>query len=260
MSINEQDITPEAFQFLGEESMRSKKMLDGMIETLLLVLTFACYQSCYAARYEKPDHINEIVKNFLTQNIQVEPNDTLEVKVNEANVTINVPACAKDIIAGFPANANREQVSSVELSCNDTKPWHVIVPVDVQVYTKVLVTKRTIAAKEAIAEEDLDYSIASKNRLYNGFFTRKEDVLGNQTAYLITAGTILTKKNIQQPILVSRNQNITIFAKFNSIMVSMQGVAKTDGALNSVIKVYNPSSKRTLDAIVVGPNKAQIVT
>jgi flagella basal body P-ring formation protein FlgA len=227
---------------------------------LILLLALLSYQTCQAGYYEKSERINETVKNFIIQNTPVAADDTLDVQVNQAQVALNVPVCSKDITPSFPIDANREQLSSVELTCKDVKPWHIVVPVEVQIFTKVIVAKHTIASKESISEGDIDYVSYNKNRLYNGFFTKKEDVLGNQTAYLVPAGAVLTKKNIQLPILVSRNQSIIIVAQMNSIIVSMQGIARTDGALNSVIKVYNPSSKRTLDAVVVGPNKAQIVS
>jgi len=236
-----------------------KTMFAGLTEILAAILMLVCYQSCFAAdQFEKPEHINEVVKNFLAQNIQTAPDETLEIKVNQSNAPLNVPVCASDISAAYPADANREQLSSVQLSCNDAKPWQIVVPVDVQVFSKVLVAKHTIAAKETISDEDVDYTVYNKNHLYNGFFTRKEDVIGSQAAYLVPAGTVLTKKNMQQPLLITRNQTITIVAQSNSIVVSMQGIARTDGALNAMIKVYNPSSKRTLDAIVIGPNKAQV--
>jgi flagella basal body P-ring formation protein FlgA len=235
-------------------------MTATMTKVLLSVLMISAWHSCYAANYEKADRINEIVKNFLTQSIQTASDDSLEVTVNQANMAINVPVCNKDIIPSYPADANKEQVTSVKLSCNGSSAWNIIVPVDVRILSKVLVARHTMAAKETISDDDLDYALYDKNKLYNGFFTKKEDVAGTQTAYIVTAGTVLNKKNIQLPVLVSRNQAITIVAQANSIIVSMQGIARTDGAMNSMIKVYNPSSKKTLDAIVVGPNKAQVVS
>lgn len=235
-------------------------MRSMMTRLLCVALGISVYHSCLAMRYEKTGHISEVVTKFLVENTPVSPDEKLEVKVNSANAEINVPACASGITAGFPPDANREQPGSVELSCNDDKTWHVLVPVDVQVYAKVLVSKRTIAAKEMISPEDVDYEYYNKNRLYNGYFTKTEDIAGIQSAGLLIAGTVLTKKNTQLPVLISRNQVVAIIAQSGSIMVTMQGIARSDGSMNSVIKVYNPSSKRTLDAIVIGPNKALVLS
>lgn len=221
---------------------------------------FACMGNTYANNYESMQRINDVAKKFIEATVQVEPGDKLEVKANPGNLSFEVKTCTSDIAASYPTDANREQTTSVAITCNDSQPWQVLVPVNIQIFSQVLVSKRSIPPKQAITEDDLDYTVYNKNRLYNGYFTKKEDVVGNEAAYLITPGTILTKKNVQMPVLIHRNQLVSISAQSNAVIVTMQGVAKSDGALNSMIKVYNPSSQRTLDAIVVGPNKAQVVS
>lgn len=227
----------------------------GMLACLAVLLVS---QVSHAGKYESDKRINEVAKNFLINSIQIEPGETIEVKVNQSNTPLQVSACLGDITANYPKNANKDLPSTVELSCNNPQPWHIFVPVDVQIFTKVIVAKRTIAPKEVITDEDIDYVAYNKNRLFNGFFTKREDVAGNETSRLVTAGTILTKKNVQLPLLVHRNQMVSLISQSNAVIVTMQGIAKDDGSLNSLIKVYNPSSKRTVEAIVIGPNKAQI--
>lgn len=238
----------------GEVRMLVKKILK-----LTLALSIVIYCTAgLAAGFESATRINSAAKNFILSHVQTEPGESIEVLVNQSNTPIKVSACSKEIEADFPENANKEQLTAVSLSCNDAERWHVLVPVEVQIFSKVIVAKHTIPPRQPLTENDIDYSVYNKNRLYSGYFVSKEEVVGTETARLIPAGTILTRKNIQLPLLVHRNQLITLIAQSKTIMVSMQGIAKSDGALNSVIKVFNPSSKRTLDAVVVGPNKAQI--
>jgi flagella basal body P-ring formation protein FlgA len=123
----------------------------------------------------------------------------------------------------------------------------------------VLTVTRTILPKEKISEADLDFTYFNKSRLYNGYFKDKSEVVGETVSHAITAGTILNKKNIQSPVIVAKNQTITLIAQRHSIAISMQGIAKSDGALNTTIKVYNPSSQKTVDAVVIGPSKAQVI-
>lgn len=226
----------------------------------ILVLFNICISNVYANDYESPQRIRDVAKKFILETVQLEPGETIEVQANPGNIAFEVKACLADLAVSYPKDANREQATSVELTCNDSQPWQVIVPVNIQIFTKVLAAKRSIPPKQTLTEEDLDYTVYNKNHLYNGYFSKKEDVVGNQSTCLIPAGTILTKKNIELPVIIHRNQLVSISSQSNSVIVTMQGVAKTDGALNSVIKVFNPSSQRTIDAIVVGPNKAQVVT
>lgn len=223
----------------------------------ILVFFLFCSSTLFAENIETSEHLASIAKNFITQNIQIAADESMEIQAFPANT--QVAACNKEITAAFPKNSTTEQVTSIELTCNDANPWQIYVPVDIQVFTKVVIAKRTIPPKEILSEEDLDFAPKNKNRLYNGYYTSKEEIIGNESAHLITAGTVLTKKNIELPLLVHKNQAISIFAQSNAVLVTMQGIAKSDGAKDAVIKVYNPSSKRTLDAVVVGPNRAQVI-
>lgn len=226
----------------------------------ILLMTFFLSSHSFSNPIESIDNIKNTAKQFVIANTQLEPDETLEVNINQNSSQFQVQACSKPLRAELPKNGNKEVISTVELACEGDQPWRIFVPVDVQIFTKVLTAKRTLAAKEMLTEEDIDYTMANKNRLYTGYFTKKEEILGNVTTHVITAGSLLTKKNVQLPILIYKNQTISLIAKSNAVVVTMAGVAKTDGALNSMIKVFNPSSKRTLDAIVIGPNKAQVVT
>jgi flagella basal body P-ring formation protein FlgA len=215
--------------------------------------------ACFAADFESVDHISTLTKNFILKNVPVDAGDTIEVKVNAMKAGEELPICTKEISAAFPANTNPEQITSVELSCTGTAAWHTLIPVDVEVSTQILVAKQNILPRQEITEDMLEYASYNKNRLYSSSFKDKNEVMGQVAAYMITAGTAFTKKNLQAPTLIHRNEVVNLSVRSNSVSVAMQGIAKTDGAINTVIKVYNPSSKRTIDAVVTGPNKADVV-
>lgn len=238
--------------------MLSSYKLTRITIYILFISTLSLIQTAYSSGHESIERLKSVARTFILANIQTEPGESIEVQINQSNTPLQVASCSREIEAAFPQNSNSEQINSVELSCNGPQQWRIYIPVDVQIFSKVIVAKHTIPSKETITDDDIGYAVYNKNRLYSGFFTKKEDVIGSETAHLITAGTILSKKNLQSPLLVHRNQQINLIAKMNSIIVTMQGIAKSDGTLNSTIKVFNPSSKRTMDAVVVGPNKAQV--
>ncbi|MDR3476573.1 MAG: flagellar basal body P-ring formation chaperone FlgA [Gammaproteobacteria bacterium] len=225
----------------------------------LMIFASCCSQTIFADTFETPAHLQEITKAFLTQNITGEADDTVVVTVSPSIAQLQLPTCTREIEADFPTNTNKDQATGIELTCNGTAAWHVLVPVSVQINTKVLVAKQTLMPKEPITEDEIEYATYDKNHLYNSYFKNKEEVVGQVAAHLITPGVVLTKKNLQQPILIHRNEAISLTAKIHSISVTMQGIAKSDGSINTTIKVYNPTSKRLVDAIVVGTGKAEIV-
>lgn len=225
---------------------------------LLLIPSLLVSTTTYAA-YESINHIAKVANDFVISNIQLEPDETIDVKINHANIPMQLAECNKELDAAFPRNANRERINAVEIACNGDKPWQTLVPVYVDIATKVLVAKHALQAHDTITADDVELASYSKNRLYSGYFKNPEEVIGNVATYPIAAGTVITKKNMQQPKLIHSNQSLNVISRHNAVMITMQGIAKSDGGMNDVIKVFNPSSKRTIDAVVVGPNRAEIV-
>lgn len=226
-------------------------------QAVLLIMTLSLLSLAWALDYESTEHINEITKNFLVESYANSTAEKVDIKVNPAHAPIEVAKCSQDIIPSLPQNSSSAQIAAVELTCSGEKPWHIYVPVTVQLFNKVVVARSTILPRDIIKEEDLDYALYDTNRLYNGYYKEKAEVVNNVTTTLVPAGNVLSKKDVTAPVIVHRNQVISLVSGSNTIMVSMQGIAKSDGALNSTVQVYNPISKKTVDAVIIGPNKAQ---
>lgn len=248
------------------EPMLLNRIIFKCVNVLLLVTAILSFQTCFAGKriynnynYESMNKINEAVNNFITQNVIPGPDETMQVQVKQKSLLFKFPACTRELDVALPPNTNKEDVTSVELTCNGERPWHVYVPVDIKLTMKVLVAKRPLQPKEILSDEDIDYVSLDKRHLLSGYFKNKDEIIGQSARQFINAGAVLTKKNLEEPIIISKNQSIDIIVRKKSIMIVMKGLAKTDGRLNESIKVYNPASKRLLDAIVVGPNKAEVV-
>ncbi|MFZ2314648.1 MAG: flagellar basal body P-ring formation chaperone FlgA [Gammaproteobacteria bacterium] len=226
-------------------------------QAALFTMTLSLLSLASASNFESAEHINEVAKNFLLESYANTTAEKVEIKVNPAHAPIEVAKCSQDIMPSIPQNSSTSQIAAVELTCSGEKPWHIYIPVTVQLFNKVVVARSTILPKELIKEDDLDYALYDTNRLYNGYFKDKADVINNVTTILIPAGNVLSKKEVTAPIIVHRNQVVSLVSGSGTIMVSMQGIAKSDGGLNSMVQVYNPISKKTVDALIIGPNKAQ---
>lgn len=230
-----------------------------IFKLFLLPVLFFTVQPLYAAGYESLDTIKQTAKDFIVKNTALDNGETIDVQVTDLNSDLRLPACTKPLDVNFPDSTNSNKITAVQMTCNGTKAWQTYVPVNVQVFSKVLVAKNAIQQNETISADDVVFKTLDRNGLYNGYFKNPEDVIGRTANRLIISGAVLSPANLAQPLMVHREQAVDIIARANSIVVSMKGISKSDGALNQAIKVFNPSSKKTLDAIVVGPNQAQVV-
>lgn len=213
----------------------------------------------FSEELESLDNLKTITKNFITNSITLAEDETMDVQFIQNNMSLKLSRCSEPVTARLPEGMTKEHISAVQLTCEGSTPWHILMPVEVQMLTNVLVAKHTIALKDPLSENDLDYMKLDKNRLMSGYFKNKEEIIGLEASQYIQAGAVFTKKNIRQPILVHRNTAIELIARKNSMTVSVKGIAKTDGRLSDAVQVVNPSSKKVIDAIVIGPNKAEVV-
>lgn len=208
--------------------------------------------SAYASQLESIERLSDAAKNFVRQNFNIEPGEQLEVSISSANNHIQVPQCADSIQVSYPSETNHDQISTVKMSCSNPQSWDIYVPVNIKLLTNVVVAKEPIPAKNKINAEMLDYAQADRNRLLSGYFKDVSQVAGQVATATIPAGTVISKHNIQPATVIHRNQNVTIVGRSGTILVKAEGIAKSDGGINDTIKVMNRTSKRLLDAIVIG--------
>lgn len=234
-------------------------MFNQRINALFLLLISSCFStSIYAYNLEPISHLNELAKEYINKTIAVDKNDTLEVSLSPAANNLQVQRCEEAIQVSVPNQSSSSQINTLEMTCLGKVSWHIYVPVDVKILTNVLVAKETIPGREIITQDMITTAKYDKNQLYSGFYTDPKDIEGQVAINSITSGTVLTKKNIQSPILINRNQTVSIINRHGGIMVKAEGIAKSSGALNDVIKVMNPSSKRTIDAVVVSGSSVEV--
>ncbi len=234
--------------------------LKGMFLFVFLMANSASFAATTASNFEAVENLKTIAKNFIEKNVSLGADEKLEVQVNQTDSMLSLAACGQPLEATFPGDANINQITAVEVRCQGEQAWRTMVPVNVTIFAKVLVAKRTMPANTTITEEDLDYALFDRNRLYNGYFQDKNTTVGQVTNQVVLSGVVLNAKNIQKPILIYKNQVIDLVARNNAITVTMKGIAKMDGRLNETIKAFNPSSKHTLDAIVMDSNRAEVVS
>lgn len=228
------------------------------IQALIFSLLCMSSASASAGNYETYAHLNDIASAFVHKNIPIEADEQVSVRLGDAAYDLRLTQCKSDINISLPAESNGQKINTLEMTCSSQPSWHVYVPVDMKVLTRVVVAKENIPSKSAISEDMLDYAFRDKNTLYSGYFKDTKEIINQESVSTLAAGSVLNKHVIRQPIIINRNQIVSIVSRHGHIMVSAEGVAKMDGALNDTIKVLNSSSKRTIDAVVTSSSTVEV--
>lgn len=211
----------------------------------------------HADGYESADAITKAIQAFVVDNTAHDDSEQVSVLINPFNHT-TLSHCTTPLSVSFSREDATNQSNAVVVECHSSDNWRIYVPVHIQIMSEVLSVNHTLAPGDVITEADLTFELQDKNRLYEGYFKNKDDVIGLSAFRAIPVGSPLTKKNVKQMPLVKRGQSITLALKKGAIEIDMAGIAKSDGYLNGPVKIMNPSSKKWVDATVVGKDRAEL--
>lgn len=241
-------------RFLKTQTFFSNHALIGSIVCFFFSWVSPTYST---PQYESNDHLKTLIESFVKKYTAHNPDETISVVINAANDT-KLNYCQQDITIAFANNDNIENQNVVQLECNGSENWHIYIPIRIQIMAPVLVANRMLSAGDLITEDVLEYRNYDRNRLHDGYYTQKNELVNFSALKTINVGTPLTKKNLKQVPLVRRNQTVTLALRQGGIEIDMLGIAKSDGFMNSRIQILNPMSKKTVDAVVSGKDRVVI--
>ena len=128
---------------------------------------------------------------------------------------------------------------------------------NLKIYRMVAVTEVDLDRHEAV---NGGYVVMERRDVSgnSGFFVTPDDLEGMRTRRSVKAGTMLTKKYVEPIPLINRGDVITIKACIGSVLITANGTARESGGLHENIRVYNETTRKTIDCTIVDSNTVQI--
>lgn len=121
---------------------------------------------------------------------------------------------------------------------------------------QILTYARDIAAGEILASSDV---IWGKAAAAPSDAAHDPDALIGMTARRpLRAGAAALTRDVSAPILVKAGEVITVTFHAEGISLSLQGKALGAGAMGETLNVENTTSKKTIQAVVIGPGLAAV--
>ena len=229
-----------------------------IIQYIICLLFLVSGTIIHAAPPNDLPSLKKYITDFAHKTIQKNEDEDIQVDILNLNEQFTLPTCSAEIHPRFVREDVPTENNTIELSCATPQRWNVFIPIQVRVYSKVLAARHYIPSGTIVTENDVFFAKHDKKVLRDGYFKSLSDVIGHTSLHAIPSGGAFSPKNVKQPALVKRNQTIKLVLNQGGVSVGMRGIAKSNGILNQTIKVMNPSSKKILEAVVTGPNRAQI--
>ena len=96
------------------------------------------------------------------------------------------------------------------------------------------------------------------NQIAQDMMVTEGDLAGMVPRRTLRAGEPIRNADLAKPILVEKNQLVTVVYSTGGLTLSMRGRAQSAGSMGEAVRVQNPQSKRIVDGVVSGP--AQITS
>lgn len=117
---------------------------------------------------------------------------------------------------------------------------------------RLSVLNRPIAPGEVIAQRDIEALELPADRAGPDVVIEARDLVGKTPRHALRAHEPLRPYDIQIPVVVHKDDLVTIMLETPSLRLSTQGKALEDGGMGAAIHVANTKSNRVIDATVTG--------
>ncbi|MBW5875505.1 flagellar basal body P-ring formation chaperone FlgA [Yersinia enterocolitica] len=189
--------------------------------------------------------ISQTAKNKNWQGYTVKMNIFIPSEVSRYKV------CNGGVRVAAPASGQRD-ISRLryDISCPDAQGWEVSVTVKPDIYLPVWVAKNTLDHGKVVAPDDIELKKKNISTAQGGYITDPDEIIGLTVKRRIRGLQVVIPSQLEQPVLVTRGQQVLMIAEQDGIEARMLGEALKNGRKGELIKVRNLSSKRTVAAIV----------
>jgi flagellar basal body P-ring formation protein FlgA len=163
---------------------------------------------------------------------------------------LKVIALARD-----PSNG-RFEVKMALANANTGESW--ILTGSIVETREVAVPIADLDRGDALQAKDLTIVKRPASHVGNDIVASMSDLVGMIPRRVLKAGEPVRQADLAKPILVEKNQLVTVTYSGKGISLSMRGRAQSNGAMGETIRVLNPQSKRMLEGTVSGQAQVTI--
>ncbi len=125
---------------------------------------------------------------------------------------------------------------------------------------EVVVPASDLDRGDALQAKDLTIIKRPANQIGADVITAMSDLVGMIPRRVLRAGEMVKQADLAKPILVEKNQLITVVYSGKGLTLSMRGRAQSNGSMGEAMRVQNQQSKRIIEGVVSGPAQVTITS
>ncbi|TWX54149.1 flagellar basal body P-ring formation chaperone FlgA [Colwellia hornerae] len=221
---------------------------------IILSLISAFFSNLVFAQTMDREQLQDFVTQFIKNNTPLPTRGKINVSVSTLDPRIIIKPCLTPLIANIPENHNGRNVN-VKINCDDPSSWYLYIPAKIKVVVPVVVAKSIISKGSRLDKSNVTVEYRDSRRIRGESLNDTKIVIGTKAKRRLSAGSILTKKNI---CFVCKGSHVTLIAQSKTLTIKTSGIALEDGGLGEQIGVENEGSGRTVTGRVSAINEVII--
>lgn len=206
-----------------------------------------------------PARVRSAVRQFIQRNAPWNP-EQMHIKSIKYNHPLTVPAGRVTLDVSAPKHTDwiGGTPFTVQVMVQGQKVRRITVPVNIEVWSDVVVSAKPLGRYQPIAEDDLQVKKMNLARVPSNVVVRMDQALGRRTNRNIAAGCVLRIDQIESPPMVKRGDIVQVIAQSPILKISVKGMAKQNGGEGDRIKVINLRSKKAIYAQVIDAHTVKV--
>ena len=172
---------------------------------------------------------------------------------------LQLERCRQSVTASLASAHHMQDRATLELRCQNAKPWHIYVQVRIIGTSSVAVAAHAIVLGSVLTAKDMRVEQHDISELPPGFLDDPAIAVGLTASRPIAGGAFLTNQQLVAARAVQRGQSVTLVADAGGMSVRMAGKALSDGLINQRVRVENLSSGKIVEGIARSEQIVEII-
>ncbi len=169
------------------------------------------------------------------------------------DLRLQLDACREPLRAVIPPSAAASSRMTIPVQCPQAGGWTVRVPLQLQLFRRVLVASRPLLRGDGLSAVDVRSEEQDVTRLGYGYLENLDQVAGRTLTRSLASGSVLSPGALGGRRMVRAGDRVQMVARLDGIEVRAAGVAMGSGDNGARLRVRNENSGKVVDAMVSAP-------
>lgn len=181
-----------------------------------------------------------------------------QFELSRLDKRLKLKACAKPLAISFTRPDKVMGNTSLTVRCETPVNWQIHLPVRIDIYDDVLVSKTPLSKGQIIDARDVVLRKENIARLNQGFLRQTKTLENLEIKRNLPAQSILTPALLSPRKLVKAGQKVTIMLEMQGMQIKTSGFALQSASRGQTIKVRNSRSNKIVEGIVEGYGQIRV--